>query len=201
MEELTSSARSYTRKAMLVRVLGLVVLCAAPLAGCLESKAEAGSSEPARDRVTAAEESVRRYLDNAVYTRSGAEPAGEEEVCETAATYPLLALARYRILGSGMRGDTALVEAEVSSVATLTEHPRVADRYVIDQGVRTDTLHFALLRAAAKPGWHICGYSREFIDFFGPNDLEDSTVEWHPSGASWQSLGTAVDSLNRAMKR
>ncbi|HEX8210555.1 MAG TPA: hypothetical protein VF584_10300 [Longimicrobium sp.] len=147
-----------------------------------------------------AEESVRRYLENAVYTRVPAEEAGEE-ICESAATYPLLALAQYRVLGSEMRGDTALVEAEVSSVATLVQHPRVADRYVISRGVRTDTLHFALLRAGTTPGWQICGYAREFIDFFGPNDLDDSTVEWRPRGASWQTLRTAVDSMRGAVKR
>jgi hypothetical protein len=174
----------------------MAVLCAI-LTACLEPKAE---SEPAQDRISGAEESVRRYLENAVYTRVPTDAAGEE-ICESAATYPLLALAHYRVLGSEMRGDTALVEAEVSSVATLTQHPHVADRYVITRGVRIDTLHFALLQAGLTPEWQICGYAREFIDFFGPNDLVDSTVEWHPESASWQTLRAAVDSLRDASKR
>lgn len=174
----------------------MAVGCAV-LTACPEPKAEA---EPGPDRVTAAEESVRRYLDGAVYTRGPAEAPGEE-ICETAATYPLLALAEYRVLASEMRGDTALVEAEVSSVATLTQHPRVADRYVVTRDVRMDTLHFALLRAGSTPEWRMCGYAREFIDFFGPDDFDDSTVEWRPAGVSWQSLTAAVDSLRGASKR
>jgi hypothetical protein len=166
----------------------------ASLTACSEPRAEAESGIPD------AEESAQRYLENAVYTRVPAEVAGEE-ICESAATYPLLALAQYRVLGSEMRGDTALVEAEVSSVATLEQHPHAADRYVISQGGRTDTLHFALLRAGATAGWRICGYAREFIDFFGPHDLENSTVEWRPKGASWLTLRTAVDSVRGAAKR
>jgi hypothetical protein len=181
-------------------VIGTALLCAASLAGCLEPKAEAESAKPAHDRVTGAEESVRRYLENALYTRVPAD-AGGEEICESAATYPLLALARYRILGSQMRGDTALVEAEVSSAATLTQHPRVADRYVVTQSVRTDTLHFPLLRAGLSSEWQICGYAREFIDFFGPSDVNGSAVEWRPRGASRHTLRTAVDSLRGALKR
>jgi hypothetical protein len=175
-------------------------MCVAALSSCAEPRAEAEPAHPARVGIPDAEESVRRYLENAVYTRVPAEEAGEE-ICESAATYPLLALAQYRVLGSEMRGDTALVEAEVSSVATLDQHPHAADRYVISQGVRTDTLHFPLLRAGATPAWRICGYAREFIDFFGPNDLEDSTVEWRPKGASWQTLRAAVDSVRGAAKR
>jgi hypothetical protein len=199
MEELIFFARWCTRKRAPIRAFGISVLCAATLTACFEPKAEAESAEPAQNRVADAEERVRRYLENAVYTRVPADAVGEE-ICESAATYPLLALARYRVLGSEMRGDTALVEAEVSSVATLTEHPHVADRYVITHAVRTDTLHFPLLRAGSAPEWQICGYAREFIDFFGPNDLDDSTVEWRPKGASWRTLRIAVDSLNRAMK-
>ncbi|HLL81431.1 MAG TPA: hypothetical protein VK420_02225 [Longimicrobium sp.] len=180
-----------------MRVIARALLCAALLTGCLEPRAEAESAQPARDRVTAAEESVRRYLENAVYTRVRTH-AGGEEICESAATYPLLALARYRILGSEMRGDTALVEAEVSSVATLAQHPGIADRYVITQAVRTDTLHFPLLRAGPTSGWRICGYAREFIDFFGPNDVDDPAVEWRPAGASRRALKAAVDSLRGA---
>jgi hypothetical protein len=175
-------------------VIGIAVLCAASLTGCLGPKVEAESAPLAQ-----AHESVRRYLENAVYTRVRTDDGGEE-ICESAATYPLLALARYRILGSEMRGDTALVEAEVSSVATLARHPGVADRYIIIQGIRTDTLHFSLLRAGPTSDWRICGYAREFIDFFGPNDLDDSTVEWRPEDASWQTLGAAVDSLRSAEK-
>lgn len=174
----------------------MAVSCAV-LTACAEPGAEGA---PAQGRVTAAEESVRRYLNGAVYTRAEAD-AAEEGGCETAATYPLLALARYRILGSEMRGDTALVEAEVSSVATLTQHPQVADRYVVTRGVRSDTLHFALLRPGSTPEWQICGYAREFIDFFGPNDLEELAVEWRPAGTSRQTLKTAVDSLRGASKR
>lgn len=196
MEELTFSARSCTRNRSSIRAFGIAALCVATLAACSEPKAE--SSQPAG--VAAAEESVRRYLENAVYTRVAADQEGKE-ICESAATYPLLALAWYRVLGSEMRGDTALVEAEVSSVATLDQHPHAADRYVIKQGIRKDTLHFALLRAGATPGWQICGYAREFIDFFGPNDLDDSTVEWRPKGASWQTLRVAVDSMRGAAKR
>jgi len=190
MEELTSFARSCTRKSVLIRAIGIAISCAAFLSACLEPRAEAESV----GRVPGAEESVRRYLENAVYT-GVPTVAAEDDVCESAATYPLLALAQYQVLGSGMHGDTALVEAEVSSVATLTQHPRVADRYVIAQGFRTDTLHFALLRAGSAPTWQVCGYAREFIDFFGPHDVEDSAVDWRPESASWQTLRTAVDSL------
>lgn len=200
MEKLIFSARSCIRRGSSIRAVGIAVLCVATLTACSEPEAEAGSAQPARVGVADAEESVRRYLENAVYTRVPADEAGEE-ICESAATYPLLALAQYRVLGSEMRGDTALVEAEVSSVATLGQHPQVADRYVVSQGMRRDTLHFALLRAGTTQRWQICGYAREFIDFFGPNDLEDSTVEWRPTGASWQTLRTAVDSVRSAVKR
>jgi hypothetical protein len=192
MEELTSFARSCTRRGTFIRVMGIAVLSAPFLAGCLDPGAEAESARPAR--VTGAEESVRRYLEKALYARVRTD-AGGEEICESAATYPLLALAEYQILGSEMHGDTALVEAEVSSVATLTQHPRLADRYIVTQSVRRDTLHFPLLRAGPSPEWRICGYAREFIDFFGPNDVDDSAVEWRPAGASWQTLRTTVDSL------
>jgi hypothetical protein len=149
---------------------------------------------PGQERVPAAEREVEAYLQGAVYT--GNAPAHDAvEICETAATYPLLALASFRVLGSEMRGDTALVAAEVTSAATLDQHDRIADRYIITQRVRTDTLHWALLRRAGDERWHICGYSREFVDFFAPEMLYDSTVEWRPRQSSWRSIAAAVDSL------
>ena len=201
MEELIFFARSCTRKGSSIRAFCIAMMCVVALSSCAEPRAEAEPAQSAKVGIADAEESVRQYLENAVYTRVPEEEAAGEEICESAATYPLLALAKYRVLGSEMRGDTALVEAEVTSVATLDQHPHAADRYVIAQGGRTDTLHFALLRAGATPGWRICGYAREFIDFFGPNDLEDSTVEWRPNRASWQTLRTAVDSVRGASKR
>ncbi len=199
MEELIFFARSCTRKCSST-LAWIALSCAAILAACVEPKVEARPAEPAHDRVAAAEEVVRRYLENAIYTRVPANVLGDE-ICESAATFPLLALAKYRVIGSEMRGDTALVEAEVSSVATLTQHHHIADRYVITRGVRTDTLHYALLRAGSAPEWQICGYAREFIDFFGTGDVVDSTVEWRPESASWQTLRAAVDSLRGAERR
>lgn len=174
----------------------LACLLPALIAGCDFGGAREPRGSSTAVRIPDAERRVAEYLEGAVFTEASSAPE-ELVTCETADTYPLLALAKYRVLGSEMNGDTALVEAEVTSVATVEQDPEVADGLVVQRGIRTDTLHWGLLRESPQGPWRICGYSREFVDFMVPRYLEDATVKWIPRETSWQSLSSAVDSLRR----
>jgi hypothetical protein len=166
------------------------------IAGCEPGGAGGSQDGSPALRIPEAEKRLEEYLEGAVFTQASSAPE-ELVTCETADTYPLLALANHRVLGSAMHGDTALVRAEVTSVATLEQDPERADGFVVRGGVRTDTLHWGLLRESPQGQWRICGYSREFVDFMVPRNLEDATVKWIPRDASWQTLTSAVDSLRR----
>jgi hypothetical protein len=154
-----------------------------------------GSQRPAANptRVAAAETAMQAYLERARFPSPTPVP-DSLQACEAyGGGDPQLALAKFRVLDSRLSGDTAVVRAEIVSVATVKLAPD--GPYEVSQRVGTDTLSWSLVRTARGDEWAICGYSREGVGFVRLQYL-GPTARWL-NGASLQSVTRSADSVER----
>ena len=167
------------------------------LASTLSCSTDRSASEATDHRIPQAEAALRALLEQAQVP--GEPPVADSLLaCETHGLgYPGLALATFHILGSAWLGDTAVVRAEVVSVATVTGALDSADLYDVHQGVRTDTLTWSLIPSSTSLGWGICGHSREGPDFVRVQYL-GRTGRWFEE-ASVASVMALADSVRRAL--
>jgi len=105
-----------------------------------------------------------------------------------------LALARFHVTGSEMQGDTAVVHADVVSVAQV--QIAVDGPYDVTQQVSKHSLSWSLLRDSTSNRWGICGWSREGPDFLRIQFL-GATARWL-GGASLAGEERLADSVARA---
>lgn len=110
-----------------------------------------------------------------------------------------LTLARYRVLGSALRGDSVDAAAEVVTVAEETGSPNVANRYVTRVRIRTDTLHWVMVRDSASKKWGVCGYAKEGFGFGHYGD--DVNTDWLPPSETWAHVRQLAESVYTAGKR
>ena len=106
-----------------------------------------------------------------------------------------LTLARYKVLDAQLHGDTVDGAAEVVTVAEERGDPNAAHRYVTQVRVRTDTLHWKLVRDSVGR-WGVCGYSREGYDFGHYGD--ESNTRWVPRQGTWDRVRRLADSVHRS---
>jgi len=168
----------------------LVVLCAMlPVAAAWSCRT--GKQEATGQQVPAAEVTLSEALRHSLSSASAPLP-DSLLACEAyGGGDPQLALARFRVLGSAMHADTAVVRAEVVSVADVR---LAADGpYEVRQRVRTDTLSWSLLPLAESGRWGVCGYSREGVGFVRLQYLQPP-ARWL-NGASLASVQDLADSL------
>ena len=103
-------------------------------------------------------------------------------------------LARYQVLNSSLRGDSAEASAEVVTVAEEGGDPHVANRFVTTVRIRVDTLHWLMARDSTPGKWGVCGYSKEGLAFGHYGD--DRNTRWNPSMASWARVRQLAESLH-----
>jgi hypothetical protein len=152
------------------------------------------AADQSATRVPTAEAIVGTYLEHARLGVSEVEPESLFACHPAGPTDKLLAPARGRVISSALRGDTALVRAQVLSVATVELAPD--GPYDVRQGLRTDTLSWGLIRRPGGGQWGLCGYSREGFDFVRLAKL-GTTGRWL-GGASLASVTRLADSVARA---
>ena len=142
----------------------------------------------------AAESVVNEYLRRATPRMSvSAEPDSLFACDQFGSGNPELVLAKHRLLGSEMRGDTVVVRAAVVSVAQVRLKE---DGYEVEQGIRDDTLSWSVIKNPSTDRWGICGFSREGPDFLRIQYL-DSRTTWR-GGATLQSVQRLADSIAMA---
>jgi len=167
------------------------VLVAVLLVSCAREKTNVQRDE---STVLAAEATVSTYLRQAVMLASRMAPDSLQVCAAYGGGDPQVALAKGRVLGSALKGDTAMVRAEVVTVARVTLSPD--GPYEVREAVKTDTLSWALIRPAGSARWGICGFSREGVGFVRPQYL-GPTARWL-NGASLASVTKLADSVARA---
>ena len=188
-----------------LRMLALTAL-ACTTVGCSrrdESSAGAQTATPPQPvvvrpsaRVEASEQVLREYLGYLVMPLPRAVPDSITTCERYGEQATQLALATYRILGSTLQADTAVVRAEIVSAATVTLGP--GDVAEVRERARTDTLSWSLLRPAGSQRWRVCGHSREGPDLVRLQYLGPPT-RWL-GGTSLTRIQRLADSLARAQK-
>jgi hypothetical protein len=149
------------------------------------------SKEQVARAPAAAEDVLEQYLARAVVNASNTAPDSLFACERHGGGEPQLALAKYRIIGSEMRRDTAVVRADIIAVAQVelsAEGP-----YDVRQGVTRDTLSWSLVPVHDTRRWGICGYSREGADFVRVEYL-GQTARWL-NGASVAGIRRLADSV------
>lgn len=176
------------RPAMIGKTAALVLVSTAALLAC---RPEAERRARESQRVAPAEAAMRAYLGHARVDATSRVP-DSLQACEAyGGGDPQLALAKYRILGSSVSGDTATVRSEITSVATVRLAPD--GPYEVRQGVRVDTLSWSLVQGAASDRWAVCGYSRKGVGFVRLQYL-GPTARWL-NGASLTGVTRLADSV------
>jgi hypothetical protein len=118
----------------------------------------------------------------------------DEEGCRVYSDPGSRVLASFRILGSYIAGDTAIVHAEVTSAARVEGR---RDGLHVVQGVVVDTLSWKLLRTTTSTNWVVCGYSREGIGFIRLQYFGADGEFWD-DGATYASVVALADSIRAA---
>ena len=162
------------------------------LAGGCGKRQETAVQAPTR--VPTAEAIVTSYLEHARVGLSDVAPESLFACRPAGPTDKMLAPATYRVISSALHGDTALVRAQVLSVASVelaSDGP-----YDVRQGLRADTLSWALVKRPGGRQWGLCGYSREGFDFVRLAKL-GKTGRWL-GGASLASVTRLADSVAKS---
>ena len=146
--------------------------------------------------VPQAEHRLGRYLAAALDTKDNGDPSAYMSCVPMGQTDRYLTLARYRVLNSVLRGDTADVSAQVVTVAEERWAPHAASNYVTTVRIRTDTLHWAMTTDSSTKQWGVCGYPNEGVGFGHYGD--DQQTVWTPPGMTWSRVRQMVDSISRS---
>ena|SRR5438874_669921 len=139
----------------------------------------------------AAEAVLEQYLAGAVVNVSRAAPDSLFGCERHGGGEPELSLAKYRFIGSEMRGDTAVVRADIVAVAQVELSADGPSD--VRQSVTRDTLSWSLVPVSGSHRWGICGYSREGPDFLRVEYL-GQTARWL-NGASVAGIRRLADSV------
>lgn len=162
--------------------------CAVVIHAALAAGMMTGCAGPDDVEVVAAS-----YLQQAAVTASG-PAASALRTCEREG--PIRherALASHRVLTSLIDGDTAMVLAEVITVARVHRAPD--DTLEVTRETRVDTLSWVLIRPAADSSWGICGLSFEGVAFVRMDTIGNG-VRW-VGGTSLAAILAAADSVAR----
>ncbi|MEJ7812824.1 MAG: hypothetical protein WKG32_20590 [Gemmatimonadaceae bacterium] len=176
-------------------------MVALAVGGCRRSREAAEPAHPnqpakvSEPRVQGAEARLAVFLGEALQTNKRYGFDSLMACIPDGQTDRYLALARYRVLGSTLAGDTATAWAEVLTVAEETEDPDIAGRYLAIARTRTDTLRWRMVRDSVSGQWGVCGYSVEGYGF-GHYGTDENTG-WVPAGGSWGQVRQRADSLRR----
>jgi len=149
------------------------------------------SNEQVARAPAAAEGVLEQYLAGALVNVSKAAPDSLFACERHGGGEPQLALGKYRIIGSEIRGDTAVVRADIVAVAQV--ELSVDGPNDVRQGVTRDTLSWSLVPVPDSHRWGICGYSREGADFVRVEYL-GQTARWL-NGASVAGIRRLADSV------
>lgn len=196
MLELDSQRRRWPR---LLLLIGALLACG----GRRDSSASAVDTSPRKaaslvtvqgSRVPEAEARLAAFLDESLETSPPTEtnllmacvPDGQTDRYET--------LARYRVLNSALRGDSADASAEVMTVAEEVGDPHFVGKYATTVRIRVDTLHWVMTRDSADSKWGVCGYPKEGVGFghYG----NDRNTRWNPPSGSWARVRQLAESLH-----
>jgi len=133
------------------------------------------------------------YLQQAAVTATGPAPSALRS-CEGEGPIRYeRALAGHRVLASLIDGDTAMVSAEVVTVAGVRRAPN--DLLEVTRETRVDTLSWVLVRAGIDSSWGICAVSFEGVGFVRIDTL-GNRVRW-VGGTSLAAILAAADSVAR----
>lgn len=172
-------------------LLSVLLLLVAACQGAREKPEDGGSSHSA----TQSESALSRFLEAQrafTYDRNTATALSLGSCDPVGAVEPRFWLADATILGSSMRGDTAVVTASVVTVASEVADT-TADGRVVGLGVVHDTATWRLVMQQPVGRWMVCGISLEGIEF---TDAGDSTrIRWKRAGESLSRARFLVDSV------
>jgi hypothetical protein len=174
-----------------------LVLGIALLSACRGASSAADSSAAVRDSSPAS--TVAQYLDA---VREGARnPAVADSLlgCQMAdgMYQPIEMLASFRLL-SGVETatpDTAIVHAEVVTVAEEDGSPSAPGRFVARLRFKRDTVVYRLVQQVSRATWVLCTGPR--YGFWGT----DQQTDWEPPGASAIAARRLADSVWQAEHR
>jgi hypothetical protein len=177
----TSSSCVASGRDWMVSCLAALTLVAACHGSRAASDSGAAASMPEMEQlpkpqdsisVRFAEAALERFLDLSRDGYAGPRVMWDTIVgCNPPAepSFPLLMLARGKVLSSAMRGDTVVTQAEVLSVAAQERDPRRRDRYYASQRVQRDTMEWDVVPDARSGRWLVCNGLR--FGFVGPDSL------------------------------
>lgn len=155
-----------------------------------------GEAVPDARRIPEAEHVLDLYLTQSRVGAVGNVDGTLFSCDDKGASSNMRSLGFHRILGSSATGDTAVVRAQIATVARVNRSADGFDDVVPETSV--DTLAWNLLRRTDDPGWGICGYSiRGGVDFVNLANL-GPTARW-PSGVSIATLVQVADSVYQAL--
>ncbi len=103
--------------------------------------------------------------------------------------------AKFKITGSQLLHDTAVVHTQIVSVGERVANA-ANDSVVVRQITRTGEATWTLLRDAPSGRWQVCGDPRGVAVYFGVLDDLDTGVTW-AGQASAVRLRASADSANR----
>ena len=157
--------------------------------------APSAPSERTSDSTNAAPGSaLRAFLEASLETSPPTETNDLMSCVPDGQTDTYVTLAHYRVLQSTGVGDTARAASEVVTVAEEVGHPSQLNRFRTTVRIRTDTLHWTMVRDSGTRRWGVCGYPSEGVGFghYGA----DSDTEWRPHSSSWAQVRQIADSLH-----
>lgn len=145
-------------------------------------------------RVPEAEARLAAFLEGSLETSPPAETNLLMACVPDGQTDRYATLARYQVLNSTLRGDSADASAEVVTVAEEVGDPHAANRYATTVRIRVDTLHWVMTRDSTAGKWGVCGYSKQGLAFGHYGD--DRNTRWNPASGSWARVHQLAESLH-----
>lgn len=149
----------------------------------------------ARSVVAAADSFLQQYVETTA-KRSSGPVRYWTGVCALAEVTPSLWVGDYQLLSVGRRNDTLVVAVAVTSVAEEGESRGVANRFVVRPRIRTDTLHWRVVRDSSGD-FLVCGFALENVDLGGFGRPDNVDFE---GGSSPRKLRQQADSLRSARR-
>ncbi len=145
-------------------------------------------------RISEVETRLAAFLEGSLETSPPIETNALMACVPDGQTDRYVTLARYQILNSALRGDSADAAAEVVTVAEEVGYPHAAEKYAATVRIRTDTLHWVMTRDSASAKWGVCGYPKEGLGFGHYGD--DRNTRWNLPGGSWSRVRQLAESLH-----
>jgi len=177
-----------------IAVLGVLALPVLLVHACRSADSDTSRERASQSR-TQAEQTLARFLDAQVvdhYERDTVN-ALSLEVCEpVGAVEPRFWLARANILASELRDDTAVVSAEIITVAS-ERRDSTPDGRMVQLATLRDTATWKLVATGSSGTWRVCGISNGGLDFAPMGDT--TQIHWRVSGDSLRRARAVLDSV------